>query len=89
MVYVHQSIIVNVKTESNNCSVPLCHGISAVDEAVCSGKGTCIGKDQCKCNPRYTGNECEKERIIVVYAAAGAYSWNLLGLVILILLLAS
>jgi hypothetical protein len=50
------------------CETLMCHSIKAIDPLVCSGKGTCVAPDKCKCKPLqteyrvvdvYSGNRCE------------------------------
>jgi hypothetical protein len=43
----------NENNEGESCSVPLCSLVSN-----CSGNGTCISPNKCKCNPGYGGTSC-------------------------------
>ncbi len=35
-----------------------CHGVQSDNSVVCSGHGSCIGTDQCKCNDGWIGRDC-------------------------------
>src|SRR5690606_11840276 len=70
-----------------SCSIPQCFGKGGNDTSVCSGKGTCIGKDKCKCKPKYTGKECTKDRFTAsnpIHHIMEIGHLNILGLIFLI-----
>ena len=60
---------------------------SATDKNVCSGRGNCVDVDKCKCNSKYIGKDCSKDRLIIVYAKGTANVYNLGWLYLLILIL--
>ena len=44
----------------DNCDLFMCHGTRSDDKLVCSGRGTCTGKDQCECPEGFSGKVCQQ-----------------------------
>eukprot|EP01080_Neovahlkampfia_damariscottae_P001662 gene1662-432_t len=55
-----------------------CFGISASDQSVCSGRGTCTATDICSCNKGYTGNQCQT--LVVDFGSASSMSFSIFGI---------
>ena len=43
-----------------DCDQYQCFGKDPDDSTVCTGRGTCIGPDQCDCQPQFTGPQCNQ-----------------------------
>ena len=48
--------------------ITTCNGIPSVYPDVCSGRGECVGYNQCECFPGFTGDNCE---LAVTYTCFG------------------
>jgi hypothetical protein len=63
----NNNLIVGLNCEScangyygNNCSFPICNGVQQNNSTVCSGRGSCILPNNCKCNNNLiVGLNCE------------------------------
>lgn len=52
---------------------PMCFGLSSDDPGACSGNGTCVAQDTCKCDGIYSGRRCDQEMIFDY--GSDEYTW--------------
>lgn len=52
---------------------PMCFGLSSDSPGVCSGNGTCVAQDTCKCDGIYSGRRCDQEMIFDY--GSDEYTW--------------